>query len=245
MNHLSLLSSFHPISAPPSPTATRSSSPAASLHQQQVTRDREINPARAGQAVNAVHAIGILARQPLHHSSTSDSTSDSNEPLRLAQSALQRLVTAPTASDSLVIAGLGELALIAENLVLQSGEDKKVSKKVKEEFREVGRVIGAVGRGAVLNPSGGAGAITTTRNGDGSPEGSDGGMGKEEAVFRAVSFSARILRTLYTQLIEIYSIGCSSTRQAESNRSQTRIGTRRRFPFRSSHSICSPRNNRF
>ncbi|GAA5841119.1 hypothetical protein JCM5353_003658 [Sporobolomyces roseus] len=147
LNHLSLLSSFHPISAPPSPTATRSSSPAASLHQQQVTRDREINPARAGQAVNAVHAIGILARQPLHHSSTSDSTSDSNEPLRLAQSALQRLVTAPTASDSLVIAGLG--------------------------------------RGAVLNPSGGAGAITTTRNGDGSPEGSDGGMGKEEAVFRA------------------------------------------------------------
>jgi len=120
-----------------------------------------------------------------------------------------------------VIAGLGELALIAENLVLQTGEDKKVSKKVKEEFREVGRVIGAVGRGAVLNPSGGAGAVMT-RNGDGSPEGSDGGMGKEEAVFRAVSSIACSISVRHNS-VDCNLLGCSSYRQAESSRSEERI----------------------
>jgi hypothetical protein len=131
-----------------------------------------------------------LAREPI--SKVSDSTAKANEPLRLAQSALQRLVTASTASDSLVVAALGELALIAETLVLGRSEgSRKISREVKEEFREIGRTVGAVGRGAVLHPSSSGGA-NTAKNEDRSPEGSDGGMGKEEAVFRAVSFLPRL-----------------------------------------------------
>ncbi|GAA5990191.1 hypothetical protein JCM5350_001078, partial [Sporobolomyces pararoseus] len=195
LNHLALLSSFHPISSPPSPTQTRDSSPATSLHRGQgITRDREIDPSRTGQAVNAVHAIGILAREPL---SPSTSTSErTNEPLRLAQSALQRLVTGSTASDSVVVAGLGELALTAETLVCQQqgggtrqqNGKAKIGKDVREEFREIGRTVGAVGRGAVLHPSTTAAVTDLVKNGDSldaTPEGSDGGMGKEEAVFRA------------------------------------------------------------
>lgn len=185
LNHLALLSSFHPASSPPSPSETRDSSPAASIHQNSVTRDREIDPSRIGQALNAVHSIGILARQPISNSASSQTRT--NEPLRLAQSALQRLVTASTTSDALVVAGLRELALIAETLVLRPEHGTtKVGKEVKEEFREIGRTVGAVGRGAVLHSAAGSGA-NGARNGDASVEGSDAGMGKEEAVFKAVS----------------------------------------------------------
>jgi len=154
---------------------------------------REIDPSKTGQAVNAVHSIGILAREPL----ISTSHSKVNEPLGLAQSALQRLVTSSTTSDSVVVAGLSELALIAETLIgikdpnqsSSSTSTSKLSKQVIDEFKEIARTVGAVGRGAVLmNPS--------SSNGNGndfnhtmSPEGSDGGMGKEEAVFKAVSSS--------------------------------------------------------
>lgn len=155
---------------------------------------REIDPSKTGQAVNAVHSIGILAREPL----ISTTHSKVNEPLGLAQSALQRLVTSSTTSDSVVVAGLSELALIAETLIgikdpnqssSSTSTSSKLSKQVIDEFKEIGRTVGAVGRGAVLmNPS--------SSNGNGndfnhtmSPEGSDGGMGKEEAVFKAVSSS--------------------------------------------------------
>ncbi|GAA6012158.1 hypothetical protein JCM11491_001767 [Sporobolomyces phaffii] len=138
LNHLAILSSFHPTSLPPSPSETRNSSPAASLHRMHVTRDREIDPSRAGQAVNAIHAIGILAREPVAQASAPPART--SEPLRLAQSALQRLVTTSNASDSVVVAGLGELALIAESLVAAHGpETGKISREAKEEFKEIGR----------------------------------------------------------------------------------------------------------
>ncbi|GAA5933147.1 1-phosphatidylinositol 4-kinase STT4 [Sporobolomyces koalae] len=177
LNHLSLLASFHPVSMPPSPSETRDSSPTASVRQHQVPRDREISPARTGQAINAVHAIGILAREPVAGASDSK---HSSEPLRLAQSALQRLVTTPTASDALVIAGIGELALIAETLVMsRTAGSETLATEIKSEFREIGRTVGAVGRGAVLNPAGGVKAD------DAHFDESDEGGNKEDAVFRA------------------------------------------------------------
>ncbi|GAA6062176.1 hypothetical protein JCM10212_005131 [Sporobolomyces blumeae] len=202
INSLSLLSSFHPISAPTSPAATRDPSPNASFSPEQhhtSTRDREIDPAKIGQAVNVIHSIGILARSPLKSTPSSatngtGSSKTSNETLRLAQSALQRLVTTPNASDALVIAGLYELALVAETFVIGTPESKtnsnsnRVGKAERDEFREIGRTIGAVGRGAVLGPPSGTNGFGRGRGGtldDASPDGSEGGMGKEEAVYRA------------------------------------------------------------
>ncbi|GAA5850869.1 hypothetical protein JCM3766R1_005907 [Sporobolomyces carnicolor] len=203
LNHLSnVLATFQSISNPTSPFETRQSSPAASIRRGQPIRGSAsllvdpsppsvVDSAKIGQALNAIRVIGIFARSS--HASValvagrrSDQADEGEEePLELAQSAFQRLLTnnnshndgklgggGTTVSDQIVVAGLRELGLIANTIVSRylvshdgnatiNGEESRepdvdtaatarARNRVKEEFREIARTIGAVGRGAVL-----------------------------------------------------------------------------------------------
>ncbi|GAA5911601.1 1-phosphatidylinositol 4-kinase STT4 [Sporobolomyces salmoneus] len=186
LNHLTLLTSStssYPVSSPASPIDDRSSS--LLRQQRERERGREIEPEKIGQSLNLVYAIGLLSRSPLPSTSTSNGNNGSlvvvkkpagtgtqsvdGEPLKLAQSLFQRLVTSSSSSstttavdDRILVAALHELGLIAETIVVECDVDVSISTKkgvsrreTRESFKEIGRTVGAVGRGAVLSSSDG------------------------------------------------------------------------------------------